>query len=149
MSFDMKVTVDAKSLAFAVKQMRALPVAIAQQIEKKVLKAALDPILQDAIRRAPVGETGNLSNSIKIRTSKVGNTYLGEVRSTAPHAHLIEFGHRLMRGARAGRQKFIKWVPAKPFLRPAFLAQEQKILPIAEHEINVVLKAFEAAGVNF
>lgn len=145
-AFDVKVTVDAKSLSLAVNQFRKLGPAIADQIEKRVLKKSLQAVFDDAVRRAPVGETGNLANGIRLRIKKVGPNIYGEVISTAQHSHLIEFGHRLMRGPRKGRQKFVKWVGPRQFMRPAFLAHEKDVLPTAEREIAAILEAFSKAG---
>lgn len=46
-------------------------------------------------------------------------------KSQAPHGHLVEFGHWLVEGKRPGRgqpdtRERIKWVPAYPFMRPAY-----------------------------
>lgn len=133
--FDLTLTCDARSIKLAVENMRALPIEIAQKIEKSVLKKALEPVFNDAVRRVPVGETGNLAKGIRLRIKRVGQNFYGEVVSTAQHSHLVELGHKLMRGPKKGKQRFIKWVPGKPFLRPAFLAHEASILDIAEREI--------------
>ena len=45
------------------------------------------------------------------------------VRAGAPHAHLIEFGHRVVRGRRGGSQRVVGHVPPQEFLRPAFDAE--------------------------
>jgi HK97 gp10 family phage protein len=37
---------------------------------------------------------------------------------TAPHGHLIEFGHWHVQGGKGGERT--SWTPAQPFLRPAF-----------------------------
>jgi hypothetical protein len=48
------------------------------------------------------------------------------VQSLAPHSHLVEYGHRLVRAIRDGRtgrvlrKRVVGWVAAKPFIRPTF-----------------------------
>lgn len=145
--FDVKVKIDVQSLKLVVESMRALPFEVAQRIEKSVMKKALDPVLQDAIRRAPVGDgmyngrpAKHLADTLRIRIKKVKGNMYGEVVATAPHAHLVELGHNLVRGPRGGPQKWVAWVPPKHFLRSAFLAHEADILRIAEEEI---MKALE------
>jgi len=63
--------------------------------------------------RTPVGPTGNLRRSIRARKfSKEKGQFIAFTaidRKIAPHAHLVEFGHRTLDGGH---------VPAHPFFRP-------------------------------
>lgn len=56
--------------------------------------------------RVPV-KTGNLKKGIRVDNAKAfkgGTVHVGRVRSTANHAHLVEYGHRNTGGrTRAGR----------------------------------------------
>lgn len=46
--------------------------------------------------------------------------YVGPQYPAGAHGHLIEFGHWLVRkNKKTGEKKIIKWVNAKPFMRPA------------------------------
>ena len=54
----------------------------------------------------------NLSNDAQIVYSVSWNS------KTAPHGHLIEFGHWHVEGGKGGERT--SWTPAQPFLRPAF-----------------------------
>lgn len=63
-------------------------------------------------------KTGKLRNSIKLEKSKFEDGgWL--VTARAPHAHLVEFGHVLVRKTKSGIVKVIGHVSAHPFLRPA------------------------------
>ena len=59
-----------------------------------------------------VDRTGKLRRSIKKRKSKVDKGWL--VMATAPHSHLIELGHDIVK-----KGKRVGIVEARPFLRPA------------------------------
>lgn len=62
-------------------------------------------------------KTGRLKRSIRVR--QVDEAFV--VQAAAPHAHLVEFGHVLVRPFRAkqGAGQQIGHVPPAPFLRPA------------------------------
>lgn len=97
-----------------------------------------------AVAKAPYGPTGNLKAGIKM---EIKGSY-GEVKSTAPHSHIVEFGT----GPRitAPRRKkallingnFVRGdiyngkMPAKPFMRPA-IEQER---PSIEAKIEEAVK---------
>lgn len=117
-------------------------------INAKVTRAIADgtkAIASEAIRRAPMGPTGNLKRGI---TCKIGYNY-GEVLSKAPHSHYVEFGtgERIVYPDRKKGPKhamrmldgrFVKGdiyngkMPAHPFMRPALESQRSKI------ETNVI-----------
>ncbi len=84
-------------------------------------------VLRDeAKERAPV-KSGRLKGAIYL-AYKDGRSTDDEVvysiswnAKVAPHGHLIEFGHAVVRGGKAGKGGVnIGWAPAKPFLRPAY-----------------------------
>lgn len=94
--------VDTKALE---EMLTKLPKTIGKNVLKRTLKKAAEPMRTAIANHAPEGPTGNLKDSIVISTkiqgipgksrsrtirSKFGATIL--VGSTAPHAHLIEFG---------------------------------------------------------
>lgn len=75
---------------------------------------------ESAYSRAKWGpKAKKLRKSIRVRKSKyLGGGYI--VMSDAPHAHLVEFGHVLVRGGKRYQGGVeIGFVPAHPFLRPA------------------------------
>lgn len=77
----------------------------------------------EAKQNAPV-DTGLLRDSIYLafkddRSSEAQIVYSVSWNSrTAPHGHLIEFGHWHVQGGKGGERT--SWTPAQPFLRPAF-----------------------------
>ena len=71
-----------------------------------------------AKRLAPRGKTGNLRKGIVAGKTKK-NISMAFVYSNAPHAHLIEYGHQLVRSG-----KKIGHVAAYPYLRPALSSNQ-------------------------
>ena len=79
--------------------------------------------------------TGNLSKGFKVRKSKFKNGgYLA--LNTAPHAHLIEFGHDLVKGGKKDKGgEVIGFIEGKPFMRPALERQRSKIYQMAQGKL--------------
>lgn len=50
------------------------------------------------------------------------------VGPTVPHAHLIEFGHRLRKRDKRGNLRTVGFVGPRPFLRPAWDANKARII---------------------
>lgn len=85
------------------------------------LKAGAEPIKEEMVRTAPVGETGNLKRAVKVgnvRTRKNGRTitigiHRRDIDLSAKDGHYypayVEYGHGGPRPA-----------PPHPFVRPAF-----------------------------
>ena len=83
------------------------------ELQERIFQAA-KLVGDEAIRRAPRGETGNLKNSIvakKFKKVRPGQpaAFVGIDYSIGPHAHLVEFGHGGPHPAKA-----------HPFFRPAW-----------------------------
>lgn len=76
-------------------------------------------LYEEMVPRVPV-RTGTLKDSIyRYWLRRDGNaerqTYVvGPNKAKAPHWHLVEYGHMQLNGA---------WVPAQPYIRPAFDAR--------------------------
>jgi len=83
-----------------------------------VLLDAAKIIADDARSRVNRGPTGNLEKAINEKQWKINSNevlVLAAVdRKIAPHAHLVEYGHELVRNG-----KIVGHVPAHPFWRPA------------------------------
>lgn len=125
-----------------------LPKAMGKAVLVKSLLKAAVPIKDEIMGTVPVGPTGNLRDSIEISTKlnpsqrkghkrQVAEVFVG---STAPHAHLMEFGtvERTQKstGRRTGMMK------KKPFLRQAWDAKKERALEILKKEIwTELLKA--------
>lgn len=91
-----------------------------QKIHKNILRSAIQAgasALAKRIKAATPVDTGTLRKSIKAKRKRGKPTEIqSDVVSTAPHAHLIEFGHALKKG-RGDKQTTIGHVPANPFFR--------------------------------
>ena len=108
--------------------------------ESRVVDAALtkagEIVHRDILARAKVDPkriTGNLYEAIELgkpRTTARGlrristGVFKGKLASTAPHAHLVEFGH----GGPAP-------APPHPFVRPAFYARADEAFAIIREEL--------------
>lgn len=125
---DVDFEIDWRTLERALK---GLPASMAKTQLRGAMKKALEPVAVDMERLAPIGPTGNLKKSIEIapklsrsqvseRVSIPGGVYM-HVGSTAPHAHLVEFG----------TCKTAK----HPFLRPAWDKNRRKVLSIFVTEV--------------
>ena len=99
----------------------------------RVIARATKAVASEAIRRAPVGSTGNLKRGIAYT---IKPNY-GEVLSKAPHSHLVEFGtgERVVYPAPKKGPKHAMRMPddiyngkmtKHPFLRPALESQRSK-----------------------
>jgi HK97 gp10 family phage protein len=103
------------------------------RIERKAVKKAVQPIYDAAIGKVPVGDTGQLAESIKIATQKQENGRIaGLVQSKAPHAHLVELGFT--------HWKNNKEVPGQAFLTPAFDENLRQAESIFVQEVNSELE---------
>ncbi len=148
MSIDVNFKQVGNGFKEALDTLKKMPVAVAQAIEKKGIKAALQPIYDEVVRRVPVGETGNLAKGIRIRFKVSGmNKLRGEVVSMAPHSHLVEFGHKIVRVSKSGKRTVSdRTAPPHPFFRPAFQGREDQILGIIENHVHIAITKFERKG---
>ena len=110
---------------------------------RNALKKAAMPILEMAKANVPRGETGNLAASLKISTSLKASQRKGRISdrstvtvyvgSSAPHAHLVEFGTKERtnkKGAARGS------VSPNPFLRNAWDTMKYAALGILAIELR-------------
>lgn len=107
-----------------------------KDLEKSLNPDKVEPILLDGAKdlaaamkaNAPKGPTGNLKKSIKAKLLKqyAGHPAAGAGvdRKKAPHAHLVEYG-TAQRHQKSG--KSTGTMPSKPFLRPAWDANKERI----------------------
>jgi len=121
--------------------LRDLPKAMEKTVLRGALRKAAQPILAAAKENVPAGATGNLSDSLKIgtRLKKSQRRYRHRdvvivfIGSSAPHAHLIEFGTQERYRKRGGSTGSM---PAYPFLTKAWDAQKRAALDILVVEIR-------------
>ena len=114
MTRDFKPKID--GLDELLKDFRTLPGKIRGKYAARAAKEAIEPIYSETVRRAPV-YTGELAESIKISRSRRGGLVSAKVKVSAPHAHLVEFGHNIR--SKKGGESF-GFVKEHPFIRPAF-----------------------------
>jgi HK97 gp10 family phage protein len=100
---------------------------------------------EEAKRRAPKGKTGNLKKAIKAKRGKKDysvKTYRSVFTATdfhkAPHDHLVEFGHDLVRNG-----KKVGQVKEHPFFRPAVIAKKAEV---EKHVVDGLNKLLEEAA---
>ncbi|HNQ66117.1 MAG TPA: HK97 gp10 family phage protein [Smithellaceae bacterium] len=116
---------------------------------RNALKKSAAPILNVAKLNVPRGDAGNLEKSLKISTSlkasqKKGQTYdrtrvTVYVGSSAPHAHLIEFGTKDRTQKKTGR--FTGRISPNPFLRNAWDSTKEIALKILARELRAQIYA--------
>ena len=111
-----------------VRKLQSLEGAVRKQVLEKVALEALEPMLEETNRRTPV-EEGDLKRGNKKHIRKSRENFVeAEVANTAPHAHLVEFGHRNVKGGRLGKGgRQVGTIPPHPFMRPAFDATQAKV----------------------
>lgn len=118
----------------------------------KALKAAAEPILDAAIGKAPVGETGRLADSLKIVTGKrnrrnrKGAGPFVQVKADgwiAGYAHLVEYGHVIAKKTFLGFRKIFGYVPPKPFMRPAFDENSERAIAILVSSLKSSIQNFK------
>jgi bacteriophage HK97-gp10 putative tail-component len=134
-----------------------------QQIRSVLLKSirvALNPTIRLARALAPRGRTGKLARSIRtaIRTRRGLEVAIAGV----PYAHLVEYGHRLVRGGRVLRStsknvrrvngvfvgprggrytgRVIGFVQPKPFVRPAVESTLTTMEQTVAHDVDRALQ---------
>jgi hypothetical protein len=117
--------------------LKKLPKQMKTEVMQKGLQAGVLKIKNGAQATAPIGSTGRIANAIKTKKGKETNwtvsrdTYVDpgknrQDQSGAYYAHMVEFGHWLV--DRKDKTKRIKFVPANPFMRRAFLTNVNSIV---------------------
>ena len=107
---------------------------------EKATKAGLLIVARHArvIVRSTSIKSGRLAKSIGVRklTKKkarqnrfVGGTVTGPDHAKAPHAHLVEHGTAMrFRTTKNGQRAATGYMPSRPFMRPAFIANRRAAL---------------------
>lgn len=94
-----------------------------EKLARSMAVAGGSLLRDEAKANAPV-DTGLLRDSIYLafkddRSNEMQVVYSVSWNSkTAPHGHLLEFGHWHVTGGKGGERT--SWTPARPFLRPAY-----------------------------
>lgn len=108
-------------------KLKALPAKIARKILRRALREAGKTLQDEVIRRAPVGLTGNLADSIKVKDLRTEKGQVGaKVGVGAYYARFVEDGTIKM--------------SAKPFARPAFDSTREKLVEEVDKAIAAGLE---------
>lgn len=140
MASGIKVTTSIQGLREMDQALTALGDSTRKSVLRRVLKHTLEPVAETAAALAPrgtrpAGRRVRLADSIRIKSrlksrvskaryAKYGRSPYGAmmfVGPSVPHAHLIEFGHQIVKGTRGGgNRRVVGFAPAHPFMRPAW-----------------------------
>lgn len=135
-----RVTVKVDGLRELESALKQLPHDVRKKVTRRAMKEAMEPMFQAAVQNVPVGDTGNLANSVKLRTStRRGRIWRAEVNANAPHANLVEFGHRIVT---PGGRDTGEYASPNPFIRNAYDETNEQVL---ERLKNAMQKAIERA----
>lgn len=134
------IQVDQKSLDKLKENIEKLPWYFREEQTRKIRRKAAKKIIDAAKVQVEINQTldtGRLRDSIAViaRLSKGEDIYVGPRYSgtrQARHAHLIEFGFR---HAKSGR-----FVPPRPFMRPAYDLNRQVVVDAMLKETERILK---------
>ena len=91
--------------------------------------------IKDSAKSSIHSISGQLAGSLRIRNifnPKTRRVVITAGGSKAPHAHLVEFGHKLL--SHSG--EYLKGVEERPFLRPAFETHIPVLVAQMEEAIN-------------
>lgn len=112
---------------------------VSESLARSMAVAAGQAVRDEAKARAPV-DTGKLKGALYLAYSDRRSRESTVVYSVtwnskkAPHGHLLEFGHWQTHAMYKGRDgaplAHPKWVPARPFLRPAYEAVAPRMAQI-------------------
>lgn len=141
------VKVEVQGLSDLLANLQRLAPALARKLERRALKKALEPMKRAAEQNAPLGETGNLKKSFKLR-SRGKRLFVSADLYTdpadAPHSHLVEFGHLAVKRGLLGIRRVVGHVPPHPYLRPAFEAKADEAIEIFADEVGAALESMES-----
>lgn len=139
MAYTFYAKVDRSELSRCMRQLGAFDGRARLKVEKAI-HSGTKAVGRDARQKVP-RRTGKLRKSI--RTSFKSRTITGTVKAMAPHAHLIELGakraiarpkkKKALRIQQFGLNRFamrakIPARQARPFMKPAYDANEQRII---------------------
>jgi len=131
------------------RKIHRMPEDVFRKHVSKATNFAMTPVLKTAKQKVPVDE-GALKDSLKKKRKVYKKNYtvwqgVGSVKGLAPHAMLVELGHRQVTGGtvarsngrlrgtaknkkRTGKGKVVGFVAPRPFLRPAFETEKDNVL---------------------
>ncbi|CAK0778993.1 conserved hypothetical protein [Gammaproteobacteria bacterium] len=150
----MEVKSTVRGLDILAAKLNALPDNVARNCQAKVFRKVLNDLKQKVEANVPVVE-GELKKSIRIslkyskRVKEMGFSARklvaasGSLVIAAPHAHLVEFGHRMI-GHKPGKKPTKKErVPPHKFVRNVWDDEAEKQLNAVLNELQIEI--FKAA----
>lgn len=118
-----KLKLEIEGLKELGQKLETLPAKVAKKIMRPAIRKASKPLAAECKATAPVGPTGNLKASFKVRAMKmrgrrrknsVGIVITSPGSGKAPHAHLVEKGTKPRR-TKSG--KSTGTMPENPFMQ--------------------------------
>ena len=133
-----------------------LPLEIQKNPLRSAVSAGAKVILDEAIRRAPQGETGNLRKALyryrsRSQSGRGQETFLVGVRKgkknyvdSAKNRRLNRVGKKYTVEGEAYYWRFIEFgtskMPARPFLRPAFESKKNQAVETIKNRLAVAIE---------
>ena len=143
--------------------LRMLPDRVYRKVVRQMTGRMATPIVKAAKRNLEAVQSDKARGVLAKNITKRNKTYIrlgavvtvvGAKWSEAPHAHLVEFGHRMVVGGtverlrggttplskqtgKRGGGRVVGFVKAKPFMRPAFDSTKGQVMAIAERALRI------------
>ncbi|WLE60237.1 HK97 gp10 family phage protein [Burkholderia plantarii] len=168
------MTGSAKTSGFAefAALLESIPRDIGESDLRSVAVAGGTVLRDEAVERAPAGGTGNLKRALYLkfieeRSTPTSKVYYVSIRrgkkpkkgeeptDAAYYGQMVEFGHWYVppkpKGVRWAAHRKVnigkKWVPAKPFLRPAYEAKRTAAVDAMRERLKQrLLEKFKGSG---
>ena len=146
---EINVIIDQAQQEKITKLLEELPVELQKNVIRRATRAAMAPVRKTIKGLINVND-GVLMKSIKIRQKRYprSGVIYTMVVADAPHAYLVEFGHRLVAGrtvldsgndriyrVKGRKGKLLGFVPPHPFMRPGMEANLTKVLDIYRNKL--------------
>ncbi len=127
-----------------IQKLNQLPDRIKNKLQRGGMKAAIEPVKAEVLRRVPELD-GGLRASIEDRVVRRKWGYAAQVRARAPHAHLMEYGWWWT--THAGRRvKRVGPYPQGGFLRPALYGNADKVRQAFKDTLEQAIKELAEKG---
>jgi len=160
------LSLDKEQLRQVEKHLKKLTDKDAQKVVKQAIRKGAAVIRKAMRGEAPRDETGQLKKSIKVRRFKArrGRGIFAQIGSDPRvfnHAHLVEFGHRMVLGGtissggrvrkadnpdRTGKGRVVGFVGPTPFARRTYAKVDGPVIEKARQEI---IKKIESAAKKY
>ena len=150
------MTVKIEGLKELQEALRQLPLEIQKRPLRSAVSAGAKVIMDEAIRRAPQGETGNLRKAMyryrsRSRSTTGQETFLVGVRKgkkeyvdSAKNRRLNRVGKKYTTQGKAYYWRFVEFgarkMAARPFLRPAFESKKMEAVETIKNRLAVAIE---------